>query len=387
MAGDAPGCKQWGEVYDKRAHAILQACTNLADALTNFGYLLRAIGYRHGVANNSHPDRPTILQMSVHTVQIPSSVADNGNGLRNEGGIAEFFDELVQKVSGQFGKLPNGDIDKLARANAAWAIFGDHQAVTGSVARITTIADMFIGMDEPTTAQLIADHFNILKKAAQGVIDSAPFIGLCVENYRTSTVDVSTTIKHEVEHLLFEIGVTIAAAAAISWLSFGGSLAAAGVGVSGMVVRTVTAIHDAYVLSNLAEVLGLAILADGAVGATKEFDVLPDLAPVTAELAAIISKQALIYEASPKHGPKQRGDAAPAPTNPQETLDNSVRLNENTPRRVGYDPATGEFAIFDLTEHETGIYHGHRRTWEELTPGQQSVLIKAGVVDRKGRPL
>lgn len=34
MAGDAPGCKQWGEAYDRSAQQTLQACTNIADALS-----------------------------------------------------------------------------------------------------------------------------------------------------------------------------------------------------------------------------------------------------------------------------------------------------------------------------------------------------------------
>ncbi|MEU1984065.1 hypothetical protein [Nocardia sp. NPDC019395] len=387
MAGDAPGCKQWGEAYDTRAEAIMQLCTNLADALTNFGYLLRALGYIHGMANNSQPDRPHIVEMSVHDVQIPTSVADNGNGLRHDGGgIGAFFDELVWKVTDKFGKLPNGDIEKLAAASTAWDAFGKHQTITEAASRITAIADLLAGLDEPVTAQRIADHFGILKTGAQRLLESAPYMGGLITNYRTATVDVSELVVTEVEELLYEIGVTIGLAVAVSWLSFGGSLAAGATTVSSLVLRTLKAIEDAYAISELAEVLGLVMLADGAVGDIKEFNMLPDLGPITSELGAIISKPALIFEPSPKHGPKQRGKAAPAPTNPQETLENSVRISDETTRRVGYDPKTGEFAIFDMTYDETGIHHGHKRTWEQLSEEQQNALVNAGVVDKKGKP-
>ncbi|MFI1461234.1 hypothetical protein [Nocardia carnea] len=387
MAGDAPGCKQWGEAYDKHAEAIMQLCTNLADALTNFGYLLRALGYIHGKANNGQPDRPYIVEMSVHDVQIPTSVADNGNGLRHDGGgVGAFFDELVWKVTAKFGKLPNGDIDKLATAGTTWDTFGKHQAVLNAASRIAAIADLLAGLDEPVTAQRIADHFGTLKAGAQRLVESAPYMGGLVTNYRTATIDVSELVVTEVEGLLYEIGITIGISVAVSWLSFGGSLAAGTTAVGNLVLRTLKAIEDAYAISELAEVLGLVMLADGAAGDTKEFNMLPDVGPITAELAAIISKPALIFEPSSKHGPKQRGKAAPEPTNPQHTLDNSVRFSDETTRRVGYDPTTGEFAIFDMTFDQTGIYHGHKRTWEQLSEEQQNGLVNAGIVDKKGKP-
>ncbi|WP_255649766.1 hypothetical protein [Nocardia australiensis] len=43
--------------------------------------------------------------------------------------------------------------------------------------------------------------------------------------------------------------------------------------------------------------------------------------------------------------------------------------------------------MFDETYPESGIFHGHKRAWDELTQEMQNALIKAGVVNRKGKPL
>jgi hypothetical protein len=93
------------------------------------------------------------------------------------------------------------------------------------------------------------------------------------------------------------------------------------------------------------------------------------------------------FEPSPKHGNTQRGNAAPQPTNPQGSLDSSVSIGPNTTRRAGADKVNGEFSIFDETYPESGIFHGHVRSWGELSQQQQSALIKGGLANRRGKIL
>lgn len=284
MAGDAPGCKQWGETYDERARTILQTCTNLADALTNFGYLLYATGYNHGVANKSNPDRPQVADVTVHSVQIPSSVADNGNGLGHEGGAAEFFDSLLDKVTAEFGKLPNGDLDKLVTAETVWKTFGNHETVTGAAARISAIADLLTGIDEPKTRQGIANDFATMRTAAESLAGAAQVMAAPIGEYRTNTAETSRQISSETTAFLVESGVIIAAAVAVSWLTVGGSLAAGAGGVVALAGDTALAISRIYRASRLWSLLGLAAAAT----AITAFDALPDLEQVTTGLAAII---------------------------------------------------------------------------------------------------
>ena len=98
-----------------------------------------------------------------------------------------------------------------------------------------------------------------------------------------------------------------------------------------------------------------------------------------------VGKRKNIYEPNPKHGKVNRGRANKAPTNPQESLDNSFELPGNTTRRIGADKSVGEFNIFDETHPGTGIFHGHSRSWKELSQNMKNVLIENGIVTRKGK--
>ena len=86
---------------------------------------------------------------------------------------------------------------------------------------------------------------------------------------------------------------------------------------------------------------------------------------------------------NPKHGKTKRGQANPTPTNPQRALDNSIELSPNTNRRISVDKETGEYIIFD--EHRPNEFHGHTRSWDELTPKMKAALRKAGLVTKKGK--
>jgi hypothetical protein len=93
----------------------------------------------------------------------------------------------------------------------------------------------------------------------------------------------------------------------------------------------------------------------------------------------------LRYEPSPKHGPTQHGDVAPAPSNGRAALDRSVQIRPTSTRRVGVDPKNNEIVIFDETHPGQGVYHGHVRSWSELRPEMQNALRRAGLVDPRGR--
>ncbi|MET8797685.1 hypothetical protein ABZV91_14750 [Nocardia sp. NPDC004568] len=341
MAGDAPGCKQWGETYDAHALAALQTCTNLADALTNFGYVLYAIGYKHGVSNKSNPPRPPTVEVMIHSVQLPTSVADNGNGLRHDGGVQAFFDNLSSEIVEQFGKLPNGDVDKLATAGTAWSTFAGHAAITGAGSRISGIAGMLTGMDETRTAQLITDHFGTMKSAADQLAGATQAMAAPVANYRTATIDISNEITGEVNTLLIEIGVIAAAAVAASWLSFGGSLAAGTAGIAGTVAATVNTIRGLYQASRLYRLLGVAAVAATAVGIVKEFDALPDLNPISAALAGIIALRVnLDDDASPDDGADKESSSVAKTTEEKSKAVKDVVTDESG-KLIGTEDATG----------------------------------------------
>lgn len=93
-------------------------------------------------------------------------------------------------------------------------------------------------------------------------------------------------------------------------------------------------------------------------------------------------KRKRVYEPSDRHTKPRRGDA-PEPSNPQRQLDESVPVGPNTTRRVGADPETGEFSLFDETYPDSDIFHGHARTWDSLNDKMKNALADSGRANRK----
>jgi len=67
------------------------------------------------------------------------------------------------------------------------------------------------------------------------------------------------------------------------------------------------------------------------------------------------------------------------------TEGHSVQVKGTNPRRVAFEPASGEFVVLGQTSE--GILHGFARHWNDLTTDMQGALVDQGVVDRRGRPL
>lgn len=306
MAGDAPGCKQWGETYDRFAHSTMQTCTNLADALTNYGYVLYTNGYNYGINNKSNPPppRPDVRAVTEYKVTIPTSVRDNGAGVEHNGGVGEFFAVLVTKILEEFGKLPNGDVGKLDRAATTWDSFAKNDTITGAAARISAIAAVFDGMDDRVNRELIQGQFTILRTGAEHVATASVNVAAPVASYHSGIVDVSKGIQSAITTAEWAIGLIVGVAAATALLSFGGSLAAGGGGVTVAVGETISTIRNLYQASNLIRVVGLTAAAAGAVGVIGAFDKVPDLTSISTSLATIIAMRVLIDEGQTGTNPK-----------------------------------------------------------------------------------
>jgi hypothetical protein len=90
----------------------------------------------------------------------------------------------------------------------------------------------------------------------------------------------------------------------------------------------------------------------------------------------------LKYGAANYHHQNSSGLKSKAPSNPESTLNDSVQVKNTSLRRIGVDSKTGEINVFDSTNN--GAYHGHTRTWDELTQSMKNALIDAGKATTKG---
>lgn len=91
----------------------------------------------------------------------------------------------------------------------------------------------------------------------------------------------------------------------------------------------------------------------------------------------------LKYEPASYHSKVGNSLKSKEPSNPQQTLNESIKIKDTSDRRIAVDKTTGEFVVFDKTINN--IYHGHARTWSSLTQEMKNVLIKHGLVDKKGK--
>lgn len=277
MAGDAPGCKEWGESYDQVAQQSMQTCTSLANALTNFGSVLYASGYNYGISNTSNPPSPGIQQVDEHNVAIPTSLCNNGIGIEDRGGVAGFFDGLVSRIVSEFGKLPNGDIGKLDTAESAWTDFSRNETSTSASARISAISALFENMDDTDNRRLIQEHFDTLRASAENLDTGAETIAASVGNYHNETVALGESLSSSINALELTIAVAALGAGVAFLLSLGTSAAVGGAAIAADVAATATTIRSAYRASNLLKVVGLATVAAGAVGVIDAFNDVPNL--------------------------------------------------------------------------------------------------------------
>ncbi|PPJ35972.1 hypothetical protein C5E45_23010 [Nocardia nova] len=338
MADDANGCTQWGQSYDKAAHTTLQACASLANALTNYGAVLYAQGFHWGNANKSNPPKPDTSQVSQYTVDLPTSVRDNGAGFEHSGGVKAFFDKLVIEVANKFGKLPNGDAAKLKSAHTTWNTFATHETLTGAAARISTLSGLFDGMDDATNRQLIQDHFATLETSADNIVTGAQNIAAPIGQYHDATVSFGETTASKINWL--EAGIAAAAVAGIALAIFtvGMSVEVAAEGITAAVAATITAIEEAFSASSLVEILGVTTLAIGAVATVKAFEAVPvnELEKDAAKLAAIIAMKVLIDEDADASGGTGESAIPGNPTNEaqvKEYLKSHTEKGKNPPNR------------------------------------------------------
>ncbi|WP_175583186.1 hypothetical protein [Nocardia cyriacigeorgica] len=371
MAGDAPGCKQWGEKYDQVAVETMQTCTNLADALTNFGYALYAMGYHYGQEPGRPPaPRPTIHAMSEHKVSIPASTADNGNGIERDDsvGVEEVFDAVLSKVGEEFGKLPNGDTDKLDKASSVWKTFTEHEAVTGAAARIESIKALFDNTVDPENLPKIYAHLDTLHGGATQLAAATSNIASPVAAYHTGTVDVRAAFESALKTALIAITATLAVAAVSAWFTFGASLAAGGATVTVVAADAALAIGTAYRASKLFQAIGLtAAAAGGAVTAGKvnAFDAVPSLNTVIAGLAGIIAMKVFIDEDDAGAGETGESTSTTGPATAAEvekTIEARTAPGNNKPHRQVDTEAEMRKLYDDLTRNgepmDLGSYPG-----------------------------
>ncbi|HET7459989.1 MAG TPA: hypothetical protein VFJ82_02030 [Longimicrobium sp.] len=96
-----------------------------------------------------------------------------------------------------------------------------------------------------------------------------------------------------------------------------------------------------------------------------------------------------------KHGTTVRGRVSREPRNGQEALDYSIRIKESSHARIGIDHGDDD-AIVVFHRHDLGefperpgneIFHGYVVVWSDLRQPMKNALLRARMVNLKGKVL
>lgn len=360
MAGDGI-CEPWATTYDRVAQETLQTCTNLADALTNLGYMLSAAGYNLAYSDNANPmpERPSIHSMSIHQVSLPTSKGANGDGIERDGGLEEFYNQLLDKIREEFGNLPNGNVEKLEAAATTWKDFAGHETVTNAPARISSIADLFVDItDKRGGLQEMLDHLTTLKSGSELLASASLNLAAPVGTYHTATRDSRTGIEKAITNGLWTAGAIAVTGVALTFFTAALSDVAAAGGILAVVGNTMRVIKSVYDTNRILLILGAATAAAGATALT-EFDKIPNLTEISTKLAAIIVMKTLINGDDSPPGPANNSNT---PGTPEYTK----RVEE-----LAQDPAkNGKVSPQSRREAEIGLSHENAGTVGPLERAQ-----------------
>ena len=73
------------------------------------------------------------------------------------------------------------------------------------------------------------------------------------------------------------------------------------------------------------------------------------------------------------------------PKNGQAALDNSIPFKDTSRARISVDAANKEIVVLHPSNIEGTVFHGHVRTWKELTEQMKNALMRSGLVSPKGK--
>lgn len=333
-----------------------------------------------------------LIQLGEDPVQVISALA---------GHIIQYGGE-VRSVLGDVssGVLSHG-LNGYFTLKTNQALSPVRDALSQQITRGNQIAEL-----HQTTINTMRGRFNTLTAGAS--VPGATWQGEGADAMITSFEEISQVLSQLSDQIQHNGQQAILNRTFLQVLEFTGELAA------GMAVLDILLVIASCVIVVFTEgtAAPVAILIDGGLLAL-EMDILLDILAVEA-LAWLIGTLAIYvvnhpiqlgplshpqtppistthltyeYQPNPKHGPKQKGNIGAEPKNGQAALDNSVPIKPTSTRRVGVDPSTDEIVVLDETFPGKGIYHGHVRSWNELTQEMKNALINAGLVDKRGRPI
>lgn len=297
MAGSYSEGASWGNNYDAHSKDFFDTTEKVANALINFSDILKVAGHNWDLSNyNANRDpakgpEPVCPALSNGLLyeesgpDAPSSVGDNGDGLKtNVGG-------LLEKIG---IPVPNGDKDKLSAAGTAWKAFADHDAVSKGADGLQKITDSFSEISAPDAAR-ITEHLGTLKSGMEFLASGSSAVTAPITDHHNALDELRSSIDSDCSKLKLELAGTVAVVAVAVILTTvvtgGAGLAGAdeaevGVGATTaaeLIAEAATAIRTTITGSRLLTVLGGAAAAFAANASGGMYSALQHIAMLSVQ--------------------------------------------------------------------------------------------------------
>lgn len=240
MAGKDERGREFGDAYDEQAGQIERFGRDLAAAVRNYGRVLRQAGINHAGAeadsniNGGAPMPPPADpgELIAPCLNMPRASGGNSDGLMENIGLLE---EIGIPV-------PDGDTDKLHRAEAAWGRLGSDQTASfaGKLSAISAKFDELNG-DE---VDIIVEDLEELDSLIQDYTGLASALKDACANHREYLTELRNELTDILESLAIDLAVTAAIGILSSFVSFGAGAALAGGKAAATIARYAMKIRD-----------------------------------------------------------------------------------------------------------------------------------------------
>lgn len=381
-AGDDDPAKKFATSYTPAVQNVYNGLMRVYGLLGNTGQGLAMTANNHLTADADSAGQPPgqgfpplVSGTASAPAEPPQILGQGDTGIRNS--LAHFVLPFY----------PNADVPKMGLVSNAFTKARD--ALNNLAGDMNSRLSSLTGNNTGEDLDALTAFWQRVTGAKDGtLLSSLPQTCDALSHACDDYISEVERTRFKIHDIVQGLGEQLAATTTIALIGSliftplaGGLIEAAG-GAGELAVATV---EMGAIFADLVAALGaapaLAAAAEAGGALTVAIKNTPD--PNVSEVDAA----GLRYEPSPKHGPTQRGNIAPAPKDGQTALEHSAQIKPTSTRRVGVDAKNNEIVIFDETHPGTGVFHGHVRSWDELRtdPVIQNALKRAGLVDSRGR--
>lgn len=233
MAGNCDRGTEFAEEYDELVPELETTGKDLVAALYHYGDIVRQVGINHAdaeadsdIGDTGYDEPPAERSAPIGMCfAIPKSAGGSLEGLLEDVGLNEYLTVPV----------PDGDTDKLAKANSVWTTLSDDigSNLVGKVSALIADFDDLYGEE----IDVICDDLNGLDTEISTYRDGAKDLAEATEQHKGYLDEVREMLEGILKDLAIELAATAAITIAASFVTFGGAAVVGGAKAASTIAR------------------------------------------------------------------------------------------------------------------------------------------------------